>query len=144
MQIGNRILVISSHPDDELLGLGGTIKKLSESGLFGLSIVALSTLLISFFELTIDFSSIFDVFTLSPFIRNIYILYVCNLYAKNRYKIYIFMFCLALCSENKKLRNMVKKELDNYIHKICTVLIYICDICATKSRIILYFYIFSC
>ena len=32
MQIGNRILVISSHPDDELLGLGGTIKKMSESG----------------------------------------------------------------------------------------------------------------
>src|SRR6056300_1830737 len=103
--------------------------------------VALSTLLISFFELTIDFSSIFAVFTLSPFIRNIYILYMCNLYAKNRYKIYIFMFCLALCSGNKKLRNRVKKELsNNYIHKICTILIYICDICATKSRIILYFY----
>jgi hypothetical protein len=37
--------------------------------------VALSTLLISFFELTIDFSSIFAVFTLTPFIRNIYFMY---------------------------------------------------------------------
>ena len=36
------------------------------------------------------------------------------------------MFCIVLSCKNKKLRNRVKKELsNNYIHKICTILIYI-------------------